>query len=108
VYRARNIETEAEQVLREALTRNPDAASVHHSLGLSLIRQGRTADALAGLKEARRLAPENPRFAFVYAVALHDTGNPAAAVAILREALARHPYDRDMLAALAAYGREAD
>jgi hypothetical protein len=39
-------------------------------------------------------------------VALHDTGKPAAAISSLRGALRRHPYDRDMLAALAAYERE--
>ena len=108
VHRARGDEAGAEQVLRDALTRNPDAAALHHALGLSLIRQGRTADALVALEKARRLAPEDPRFAFVYAVALHDTGNAGAAISNLREALNRHPYDRDMLAALAAYEREPD
>jgi len=106
VYRARGNEAEAERILREALTRNPDAAAVHHALGLSLIRQGRTPDALAALGNARRLAPENPRFAFVHAVALHDMGKPVAAISSLKEALSRHPYDRDMLAALAAYEQE--
>ncbi len=106
VHRARGDEAGAEQALRDALTRNPDAAAVHHALGLSLIRQGRTADALAALKDAQRLEPMNARFAFVYAVALHDTGKQAAAISNLREALNRHPYDRDMLAALAAYERE--
>jgi Flp pilus assembly protein TadD len=111
VYRARGDESGAERTLGDALTRNPDArnpgaAAVHHALGLSLIRQGRTADALAALKEAGRLAPEDPRFAFVYSVALHDTGEPVAAISSLKDALGRHPYDRDMLAALAAYERE--
>jgi predicted CXXCH cytochrome family protein len=106
VRRARGDEAGAEQTLREALMRNPDAAALHHALGLSLIRQGRTADALAALKDAQRLEPGHARFAFVYAVALHDTGKPAAAISSLRGALRRHPYDRDMLAALAAYERE--
>ncbi len=106
VHRALGNEADAEQTLRESLTRNPDAGPLHHALGLSLIRQGRKADALAALRDAQRLAPEDPRLAFVYAVALHDTGNPQAAIASLRQALERHPYDRDMLAALAAYERE--
>jgi len=107
VRRARGDEAGAERTLREALIRNSDAAAVHHALGLSLIRQGRTADALAALRDAQRLEPMNARFAFVYSVALHDTGNPAAAIANLREALRRHPYDRDMMAALTAYERES-
>jgi Flp pilus assembly protein TadD len=39
----------------------------------------------------------------VYAVAKHDTGDPVGAVATLRKALELHPYDPDLLAALAAY-----
>ena len=61
VYRARGNEVEAERTLRDALTRNPDAAAVHHTLGLSLIRQRRTADALAALGEAQRLERAHQR-----------------------------------------------
>ncbi|MCK6370524.1 MAG: tetratricopeptide repeat protein, partial [Gammaproteobacteria bacterium] len=87
LHRAGGDEVSAERVLRRALERNPDDAAARHALGLSLVRQGRSNDALAELRRAYQLAPEAARFAFVYAVALHDTGQPAAAIATLREAI---------------------
>ncbi len=106
VHRAQGDEARAEQVLREALTRSPRAAAVHHALGLTLVRRGRATEALAALERARALAPEEPRFAYVYAVALHDSGNRKGAIATLRDALELRPYDRDLGTALAAYERE--
>ena len=47
---------------------------LHHSLGLALVRQKQTQDALAELEQATILDPANARFSFVYAVALHSTG----------------------------------
>jgi predicted Zn-dependent protease len=51
------------------------------------------------------LEPGNPHYAYVYAVALHSGGRPAEAVAILNEALKRHPNDRSVLSALVAFNR---
>ena len=95
-----------ESVLREALAHNPRSAAAHHALGLSLIRQGRTDGALAELRQAAELDPSEPHFAFVYAVALHDTGDAAGAMALLRRAITAHPYDRELVQALAAYESE--
>jgi tetratricopeptide (TPR) repeat protein len=69
LMRARNREPDAEALLREALDRAPDDAALHHSLGLSLVRQGKREEALRELKRATELAPGNQRFAFVYGVA---------------------------------------
>ena len=96
-------ESAAEEVLRVALKRNPDAAPLLHALGLSLVRQKRTEEALDKLREAARLAPEQARFAYVAGVALHDTGKAAEGTQLLQEALSRHPYDREILYALATY-----
>jgi Flp pilus assembly protein TadD len=71
------------------------------------VRQKRTGEALAELALAAKLAPEDARFAYVYGVALHDTGKPAEAMKVLQAALARHPYDRDLLFALASFERAA-
>jgi Flp pilus assembly protein TadD len=80
---------------------------VHHALGLALVRQKRTNDALAELALAAKLAPEDARFAYVYAIALYDTGKRAEAKKVLELALARHPYDRELLFAAATYERAA-
>ncbi len=37
------------------------------------------------------------------AIAQHDTGKPADALETLKNALSRHPYDRNLLWTLAAY-----
>jgi Flp pilus assembly protein TadD len=100
--RATGNEAEAERLLREAMGMAPQSGVAPHALGLSLIRQRKLGEALAALKEASRREPENARFAFVYAVALHDAGRGDAALAVLKDVHLRHPADRDVLGALAA------
>jgi predicted CXXCH cytochrome family protein len=67
-------EADAEATLREGLQRAPDSAALHHSLGLSLVRQQRKAEALEELKRATELDPANQRFAYVYQIALAEFG----------------------------------
>jgi len=107
LQRASGRESDAERTLRTTLARVPRSAAAHHALGLSLVRQKRTTEALAELARAAALAPEDARFAYVYGVALRDTSRRAEAIDALRAALARHPYDRDILFALALYERDS-
>jgi len=74
---------------------------------INLVRGDAHREALAALGEAAKLAPDDARFAYVHGVALHDAGKRAEAMKTLEAALARHPYDRDILFALASYEREA-
>jgi len=104
VQRSIGDEVSAVQTLREAVANSPRTPAAHHALGLALIRAGRRAEALTALQEAHTLDAGNARFAYVYAVAQHDTGDPAGAVLTLRRALELHPADPDLLGALAAYG----
>jgi Flp pilus assembly protein TadD len=107
VMRADGDEAGAESILRQALAASPGQGALRHALGLSLVRQARLDEALAELAAAARQAPEDPRFAYVYAVALHDTGQPQQALDVLKDALARAPNDREILLALASYEVEA-
>lgn len=107
LHRLGGNDAEAERTLRDALVRSPGAAALHHSLGLVLQRQGRKEEAVVSLGEGASRAPEVARFAYVHAVALHDLGELAAARKALERALDLHPYDRDILLALALYEREA-
>jgi len=100
-------ETAAEATLRAGLRAMPKAAALHHALGLSLVRQKRSAEALAALGRAARMAPDDARFGYVYAIALHDTGKPKEALRELERVLARQPWDRDARLALVAYRGEA-
>ena len=86
----------------------PQDAGVHHALGLTLVRLKRLDEALSELRRAAELAPEQARYAYVYAVALHSAGRSSEAMTALKESLARHPDDRDTLLALISFSREAD
>lgn len=105
--RTRGHEDAAEHALRLALQKNPKSADLMHALGLSLVRQRRVQEAVDRLVEAANLAPDQARFSYVAAVAIHDIGNPAEALTLLRAALTRHPYDRNILASLALYEMQA-
>jgi tetratricopeptide (TPR) repeat protein len=103
LLRAQGREQEAERVLREGLSRAPRSAELHHALGLLHVRRQRYDAGLAALAQAARRAPENARYQYVHAVALHDRGKPREAVKVLEAALRRNPVDRDVLVALAQY-----
>ncbi|MCC7463732.1 MAG: hypothetical protein IT480_14865 [Gammaproteobacteria bacterium] len=95
----------AARALRAGLQRVPDAAQLHHALGLVLIRQGDRSAALAELRRATQLAPDDARFAYVHGVAVHDLVGPDRGRALLKAALARSPNDHDLLQALASYAQ---
>jgi predicted CXXCH cytochrome family protein len=97
LLRTENREAEAAALLRQAIARVPDAAAPHHALGLSLIRQKDYAAALEQLGAATRLAPEDPRYAYVYAVALQSTGKADDARRTVAAGLARAPNDAALL-----------
>ena len=107
LQRSRGAEQDAEATLREGLARNPKAALLHHALGLSLARQQRTAESLKALGEAMKLAPDNARLAYVYAVALNDAGKRREAMELLRATLKRQPWDRDVLTGLVHFSLQA-
>jgi predicted CXXCH cytochrome family protein len=101
--RAGSDERAGEAILQRSLERNPRSGPLLHALGLNLVRQSRRNEALEKLAEAAKLSPEEPRFTYVYAVAVHGTGKVMEAVDILKTALVRHPYDREILMALISY-----
>jgi cytochrome c-type biogenesis protein CcmH/NrfG len=107
LYRQQGHEDSVRQTLREALQVDPENGAVHHALGLSLVRQQRLRDAIPELAKAAQLRPDLSRYAYVYGVALHETGQMQRALQVLTEAQARHPGDRDILVALVEYSRQA-
>jgi tetratricopeptide (TPR) repeat protein len=90
-------DAEGESVLKAALTRHPESAALHHALGLWLVRKKQYDLALDELGRAATLAPDDPRFAYVYAVALADVGRPRQAQAVVDRALRRRPGDAALL-----------
>ena len=91
-----------------ALKRLPLEARLHHALGLSLVREKRSDEALRELAQASRLDPANARFAYVYGVAQHSFGELKSAISTLEAASSAHPADRDILEALVSFNREAN
>ena len=106
-YRQLGREAEGEKLLRRGLALLPRAPDLHHALGLLLVRRGDKGNAIKELGVAAKLAPDNARYGFVYAVGQHSAGRRDAALATLREADTRHPYDLDILGALVSMNREA-
>jgi Flp pilus assembly protein TadD len=97
---------EGASVLRKALAVSPQDASVHHALGLLLVRLKRTPEALAELARAAELAPGTPDFAYAYAIGLHSVARTDEALAVLRKASSQNPGARNLLVALVTINRE--
>jgi len=106
LLRRQGDESAAATVLQQSLAANPGSGPLLHALGLSLIRQKRSEEAMPLLVEAAQASPEEPRFSYVLAVALHDSGQIAKAMVVLKNTLLRHPYNRELLWAKVSYDIE--
>jgi len=107
LYRATGREGDAAALLEKGLAMAADRAALHHALGLSHVRSHRAPDGVKELAEAHRLAPNVIRYAYVYAVALHDTGQQRLALDVLRKALEKAPANPEVLGVLVDYCMEA-
>lgn len=99
-FRQLGRDSEGETYLHQGISQLPRAADLHHALGLLLVRKADQPSALVEFAEATKLAPDNARYAYVYAIALHSTGNSKQAVAVLKDSDRRHPFNMDILNAL--------
>ena len=104
--RARGMDQQGEELLKKAMTIEPDNADVRYAMGLSLVRRHDYAGALDLLRRAHELAPDNARYTYVYAVALNSSGAAADAIALLEQAHRQHPTDKDVLMALVSIARD--
>jgi predicted Zn-dependent protease len=82
-------EADGESVLRAAVAASPQDAALLHALGLALVRLRRLDEALGELPHSEP-DPDQARYAYVYAVALHSAGRVGDAKTVLKEGLARH------------------
>ena len=100
-------EGRAEDLLREGLALDENNAALRHALGLSLVRSGEPEAALGELGRAAELAPDNPRFAYVFGIALNSMDQQAEAVRVLSVARARFDGDFEIAMALATILRDS-
>jgi predicted CXXCH cytochrome family protein len=103
LHRARNRDDLGEPILLEALAEYPESGDAHHMLGLLYVRTGRTSQSVSLLRKASELAPDNPQYALVHALALIETGDRPRGLAILATAQRRFPHDTQIRLALEAH-----
>lgn len=106
LYRSMGQDEKAQPLLEDAIRYAPDQAPAYHSLGLLLVRQKHLSRALPHLQRAAMLDPGAARYAFVYGVALHSSGQQEAAIEVLEDAAEAHPHDRQIQGALQAYRQQ--
>ena len=106
LYRAQKRDAEGEVWLEKAIIIAPNAAEPVHALALLKIRQKQYPEALSLMAKASALQPDNVRYSYVYAVGLNSTGHPDQAIAVLQQAHAHRPADRQVLEALIAFERD--
>jgi len=103
LYRLQQQDDEGEKILRQGIKTNPQNADLNHALGLLLVRQKQLETAIEYLSKAAQLDVKNPRYAYVYAIAMDSQGKQKEAIAILEQAQQNHPGNRDILFALVNY-----
>ena len=72
LYRVQGRDEDGERVLRDALTRTPEAAMLHYALGLLLVRRDNRPAAIDELRRAAALAPLNADVQNTLAIALAE------------------------------------
>lgn len=104
--RSQRIE-DAVQVLMDGISTATEPADLHYALALLFVTQKNLSAAFEQLELAISLRENSARFAYVYGVALHDSGEVAKSLDVLEESLGRNPWDQDTLMALMLYSMEA-
>ncbi|MCU0939389.1 MAG: tetratricopeptide repeat protein, partial [Burkholderiaceae bacterium] len=101
LYRLGQRDAEGEALLRDGLRAVPTAPGLREALGLALVRRGDKRAALDEFASAYRAATAQPRFAYLYALALDDAGRRPEALRVLSDS-GRRGASRDVLLALAS------
>jgi len=107
LYRRLGQELEVEALLRDAATRLPDDASIHHALGLALVRADRVDEAVESIETAAILGADEPVYGYVFGVTLNSIGRQQDSLEFLESTRQRFPGFRPLLFALATINRDA-
>ncbi len=97
LYRAMGRDNDAEKPLQEAMAQLPENADLHHAMGLLKIRRKQYMPALLSLRNAARLAPDNTRYNYVYALALAELNQQKKGMEAMERALRRNPINEQLL-----------
>jgi tetratricopeptide (TPR) repeat protein len=99
-YRSQGNEKAAGAMLARSVAVAPDSSMAQHALGLHMIRLKQYDKALAYLQRATELEGSQPRYDFVYAIALENLGQLDKSIQVLQEATERWPSQYDLLLTL--------
>ncbi len=103
LYRATERNSEAGQLLQDALAVAPDSATTYHAYGLFLVRDGRQSESLEYFRRAVEQEDAGPRHAYVYAIALDSLGRTPEAIKSINLADKRWPNNFDLSMLQVAY-----
>jgi len=106
LYRANGLDKQAASLLQKAVSISPDDPATHHAMGLALVRQKNLDKAINFLGKAAELAPASVRYAYVYAVALYESGRHEQAISVLEAALEKQLGNQEIISALGSYYRQ--
>lgn len=104
--RSRGDEQGAYKLLQQGLEVNAKSAELHYAMGLWQVRAQASEKALASLKKAVALDPQDPDYTYVYAVAL-SSSDLQGAIALLETNVRHHSGHVGSLFGLAHYYRLA-
>jgi len=97
--------SEALTLLNEGIKKLPNMGVLQHALGLWYVRNKEKDKAIAYLKKAVTLDPNNSRFSYVYAVAIGEK-NPKKAVEVLEKVYSKHTGDMQIVSGLVYYYKQ--
>jgi len=99
LYRDTNRDALGGELLDRALVAVPDSPDIALAKGFWLVRQQRNDEALLVFESAWSVAPDVPRYAFTYAIALNSLGKPTQALEVIDAQLEVNPRASSLLEA---------
>ncbi|MBT5073469.1 MAG: hypothetical protein HOH18_05320 [Kordiimonadaceae bacterium] len=96
LFRAFGEDASNAEMIESGLSVLPENADLNYSKALNLIRNRQAEQAMTFLEKANSLAPGNAYYAYVYAVALKDLGQPGRAMEIIISAILQSENDGNL------------
>jgi tetratricopeptide (TPR) repeat protein len=90
LYRATGNEEKAKDYVQRALLIEPGNATIHYAMAMWNIRNHDIKAGMNEIRQAIRLDPSDPSFAYAYAVALHTNGQSQQAIHSLENFIAKN------------------
>lgn len=107
LHRAEGDDSKAIVLLDKAVAVAPDSGAANHSYALALVRQGDMKAALKYFKAATEQMDRQPRYCYVYAVALDSAARTSEAVQVLQAASKTWSNQYDLLMLEVVYREKA-